>query len=66
MTLGEPELVVERASDITAKVVEHANRADLLVLGLRRPQGGRRVFGDAVPRIASQARCATIVISRGS
>lgn len=64
-TAGSYNVVVERANDFASAVAKHAANADLLVLGLRRPQGGRRVFGELAPRIAAQVECSTLVISRG-
>jgi amino acid transporter len=65
-TAGMPTVVVERAADFSQAVVAHCQPTDLLVLGLRRPERGRRVFGEMAPRIAAQVSCATVVISRGT
>lgn len=65
-TAGTPTVLVERANDFTQAVAAHCQPSDLLVLGLRRPERGRRVFGELAPRIAAQVSCATVVISRGS
>jgi nucleotide-binding universal stress UspA family protein len=65
-TAGNYNVIVERADDFAAAVARHSEDADLLVLGLRRPSGGRRVFGELAPRIAAQVKCSTLVISRGS
>lgn len=65
-TTGTPRVLVERAADFGQAVAAHCQPTDLLVLGLRRPDRGRRVFGELAPRIASQVSCATVVISRGN
>ncbi len=65
-TAGTPSVIVERAGDFSHAVAAHCRPTDLLVLGLRRPERGRRVFGELAPRIAAQVSCATVVISRGS
>ncbi|HEU5075037.1 MAG TPA: amino acid permease [Polyangiaceae bacterium] len=66
VTTGAPRVLVERAQDFGQAVAAHCQPTDLLVLGLRRPERGRRVFGELALRIASQVSCATVVISRGS
>jgi len=65
-TTGTPLVLVERAADFGQAVAAHCKPTDLLVLGLRRPERGRRVFGELAPRIAAQVSCATVVISRGN
>lgn len=65
-TAGTPAVLLERAQDFTQAVASHCQPSDLLVLGLRRPERGRRVFGELAPRIAAQVRCATVIISRGN
>jgi hypothetical protein len=65
-TASTPTVLVERSDDFSQAVASHCLPSDLLVLGLRRPERGRRVFGELAPRIAAQVSCATVVISRGN
>jgi hypothetical protein len=55
--------VVVESDDVTETVLEHANKADLLILGLQRV-GGRKAFGEVTRRIAAEPGCATIMLSR--
>ncbi|MCP4449075.1 MAG: amino acid permease [Myxococcales bacterium] len=55
---------VIRAKDATAAIIEEAEEHDLMVLGLQSVGRGRKVFGDFVLRIAREAPCATIFLSR--
>jgi nucleotide-binding universal stress UspA family protein len=63
---GAPEVIVKRSADFVTAVVEETHPADLVVLGLRRPSAGRRVFGDIALQMASKSPGATLVISSAS
>jgi APA family basic amino acid/polyamine antiporter len=57
-------VLVERDDDVNAVILRHAQEADLMILGLH-GQGGRRLFGTAVPQLVRAAPCATLIISHG-
>ncbi len=61
---GKPHVSVRSASDAVEAVVDAAQGADLLVLGLPRIDG-RALFGDFAIKVASRAPCATIMLSQG-
>ncbi len=64
-TFGLPVVAVERSLDPVRTIVEHAGKHDLLVIGLQRQPDGRRVFGEFALRVAREAPCAVIMVSRG-
>jgi basic amino acid/polyamine antiporter, APA family len=55
---------VARGDDPAAVILRHARRADLLVLGLRRSRQGRKMLGTLTRRLATEAPCAVILLSR--
>lgn len=61
---GKPHVSVRSASDAVEAVVNAAQGADLLVLGLPRIDG-RALFGDFAIEVARRAPCATIMLSQG-
>lgn len=62
---GDPEVQVVQAVDVAEAIVENALENDLVILGLQRLHGGRRVFGDVALRVARETRCAIVMISHG-
>ena len=56
------EIHVERSDDFIACVAAHAKGCDLMVVGLQRGDGGRRVFGATAPKLVAAAPCASVVI----
>lgn len=61
---GKPDIEVVATDDPVGLVLERARDAQLLVLGLPR-LGGRALFGEVALRIASEAPCATVMLSTG-
>ncbi len=47
-------------------MLEEAQAADLLVLGVRRPAGRTTVFGEFALRVAREAACPLILIRHGA
>lgn len=62
----DPAVEVVRADDPVEPIVERSAEHDLLVLGLQRDKQGRRIFGQFALRVVTGAKCATILISRGT
>ncbi|MBL4633411.1 MAG: universal stress protein [Kofleriaceae bacterium] len=61
---GRHHVKILRSDDaVTALVAESADY-DLIVLGLKSASWGKRVFGAFALRLASQAPCATLLLSR--
>jgi len=61
---GTPTVEVVRSDDPAAAILTEAARCDLVVLGIRRARTGRKVLGAINRRIAAEAACAVMVLSR--
>ncbi|MCK5799337.1 MAG: APC family permease [Deltaproteobacteria bacterium] len=57
------ELTVLCRDDVVESLVEQAAHADLMILGLPRVRG-RKLFGKLALRVAREARCPTLMLSR--
>jgi hypothetical protein len=55
---------VVRSDDPIAAILEEAARSDLLVLGLRKSRQGRKMLGSINRRLAVEAPCAVMLLSR--
>ena len=55
---------VLRSDDPLASVVEHAERSDLLILGVQRFDRRKKLFGDFTRQLAQRLSCPIIAISR--
>ena len=53
-----------RSDDPAAAILEESARCDLLVLGLRRARAGRKMLGAINRRLALEAPCAVMLLSR--
>lgn len=56
---------VIRSDDPSGAIIEAASDCDLAILGVQRLARGRKAFGRISLRIARDAPCATILVSRG-
>jgi len=56
-------VVVER-DDARAEIVERAGACDLMILGMRRPERRKSIFGDSILDIAEATDCPLLVISQ--
>ena len=61
---GTPRIEVVRSDDPATAILEEAARCDLMILGLRRSRQGRKMLGAINHRIAFEASCAVILLSR--
>lgn len=61
---GAANPVITVGDDVAKTVIEHAADADLIVLGLKRLDQRRKVFGDLALRVARETNCGLIMISR--
>ncbi len=55
---------VVRSDDVSGTVVERAAQVDLVILGLRRAERGRTVFGEIPRRVTEETRSAVLLIGR--
>ena len=60
----KPTVEVVRSDDVAAAILAEAARFDLVVLGLRRSRAGRKMLGAINRKIASEAPCAVMLLSR--
>jgi APA family basic amino acid/polyamine antiporter len=60
---GIHRVLVIRSAEPVSAIAEHAEQADLVVLGLQRVRG-RKLFGEVAVRIADEIPCATIMLSQ--
>ena len=63
---GSGAAVIAKRDDFVAEIVEQAAACDLMILGLRRPDRGRRVFGERALEIAEATDCPLLMISQRS
>lgn len=63
---GQGDVRVMRSDDPVAALVEAADDADLLILGLARERSGRRVLGGFAPEVARTTGTATLLVGRGA
>ena len=61
---GDFHVTVAQGNDPAAVILDEALAHDLLVLGVQRFSRTRKVFGDLAMRIARDAPCATVLLSR--
>lgn len=61
---GTPTVEVVRSDDPAAAILAAATRCDLVVLGMRKARNGRKMLGVINRRIAAEAACAVMVLSR--
>ena len=61
---GSPTIEVVRSDDPATAILAAAVRCDLVVLGMRRSRGGRKMLGAVNRKIAAEAACAVMVLSR--
>ncbi len=61
---GTQTVEVVRSDDPVAAIVAETARADLVVLGMRRMRNGKKVVGTINRRIAAEAGCAVMLLSR--
>lgn len=61
---GTQTVEVVRSDDPIAAIVAETARADLVVLGMRRMRNGKKVVGTINRRIAAEAACAVMLLSR--
>lgn len=62
--LGKASVEVLRSDDPAGALLSEAERHDLIVLGLMSVGWGRKAFGEIALRIAREAPCATMMLSR--
>jgi len=62
---GRARVEVVRSDDVVGELVHRAAGSDLLILGLQRRSGRRRLFGEIPTRVARETGCPIILISRG-
>ncbi|HEY5934507.1 MAG TPA: amino acid permease [Kofleriaceae bacterium] len=60
----KPTVEVVRSDDVATAIIAEAARFDLVVLGLRRSRSGRKMLGTINRKIASEAPCAVMLLSR--
>ncbi|TVP54230.1 MAG: amino acid permease [Gemmatimonadales bacterium] len=60
---GRGEAEVCRADDAIGEIVRRAETADLLVLGITRPRGGRSRMGALLGRMVRESPCPVLIIS---
>lgn len=63
-TYGATNVDVLAGDDVVEAIVERAEDADLVILGLQR-HGGKKLFGEVALRIARSTQAATLMMSRG-
>ncbi len=61
---GTRTVEVVRSDDPTATILAEAARCDLVVLGMRTGRFGRKMLGTINRRIAAEAECAVMLLSR--
>ena len=61
---GEPRIEILQSADPPAALIAAAAEHDLVVLGLKAAGWGRKVIGPVALRIAREAPCASILLSR--
>ena len=61
---GTPTVEVVRSDDPAAAILFEATACDLVVLGMRRSRAGRKMLGAINRRVAAEAACAVMVLSR--
>lgn len=61
---GTQTVEVVRSDDPVATIVAETQRADLVVLGMRRTRAGKKVVGTINRRVAAEAGCAVMLLSR--
>ncbi len=53
-----------KTDDAVGAIVERTAEHDVLILGLHRASGGKRVFGEFVLKVAERSQCAVIMLSQ--
>lgn len=53
-----------KTDDAIGAIVERTAEHDVLILGLHRASGGKRVFGEFVLTVAQRSQCAVIMLSQ--
>jgi len=61
---GTQTVEVVRSDDPVAAIVAETARVDMVVLGMRRARSGKKVVGTINRRIAAEAACAVMLLSR--
>lgn len=61
---GKPSIEVVRSDDVEAAILAEAARADLCILGMRQSRQGRRMLGTINRKVAFEATCAVMLLSR--
>ena len=63
---GQGDVRVMCSDDPVAALVEAAEDADILILGLSRERSGRRVLGGFAPEVARATATATLLVGKGA
>jgi len=63
-TAANSEVSAVLNDDVAAAISEAASKADLVVLGLNKPDPRRRVFGPLTTRVIQDLKCAVMVIGQ--